>query len=211
MSSTLSRRDFVGRALTAGTIAGLGDFAFLSRLRPVSADEAKPSKNMVQLTPEIEPLVRLIEDTPREKLLEAAAEKVHKGASYQQLLAAVMLAGVRSIKPRPVGFKFHAVLVVNSAHLASLAAPDSDRWLPLFWAIDNFKGSQARNQEESGGWVMAPVEESKLPTTHQAKHRFMEAMDNWDEEGADRAVVSFVRSAGAAEIIVTATGVRIQK
>ena len=203
MSSTLSRRDFVGRALTAGTIAGLGDFAFLNGLGPVSADEAKPSKNMVQLTPEIEPLVRLIEDTPREKLLEAAAEKVHKGASYQQLLAAVMLAGVRSIKPRPVGFKFHAVLVVNSAHLASLAAPDSDRWLPLFWAIDNFKGSQARNQEESGGWVMAPVEESKLPTTHQAKHRFMEAMDNWDEEGADRAIVSFVRSAGAAEILET--------
>jgi len=104
MSSTLSRRDFVGRALTAGTIASLGDFAFLNGLGPVSADEANPSKNMVQLTPEIEPLVRLIEDTPREKLLEAAAEKVHKGASYQQLLAAVMLAGVRSIKPRPVGF-----------------------------------------------------------------------------------------------------------
>ena len=59
MSSILSRRDFVGRALTAGTIAGLGDFAFLSRLRPVSADEAKPSKNMVQLTPEIEPLVEM--------------------------------------------------------------------------------------------------------------------------------------------------------
>jgi hypothetical protein len=169
----------------------------------VSADEAKPSKNMVQLTPEIEPLVRLIEDTPREKLLEAVAEKVHKGASYQQLLAAVMLAGVRSIKPRPVGFKFHAVLVVNSAHLASLSAPDSDRWLPLFWAIDNFKGSQARNQEESGGWVMAPVEESKLPSAHQAKQRFMEAMDNWDEEGADRAIVSFVRSAGAGEILET--------
>jgi hypothetical protein len=169
----------------------------------VSADEAKPSKNMVQLTPEIEPLVRLIEDTPREKLLEAVAEKVHKGTSYQQLLAAVMLAGVRSIKPRPVGFKFHAVLVVNSAHLASLSAPDTDRWLPLFWAIDNFKGSQARNQEESGGWVMAPVEESKLPPAHQARQRFMEAMDNWDEEGADRAIVSFVRSAGAGEILQT--------
>ena len=127
MSSRLSRRDFVGRALTAGTIAGLGDFAFLSRLRPVSADEAKPSKNMVCLTPDMEPLVRLIEDTPRDRLLEAVAERVKNGLSYQQLLAGVMLAGVRSIKPRPVGFKFHAVLVVNSAHLASLAAPDTDR------------------------------------------------------------------------------------
>jgi hypothetical protein len=203
MSSRLSRRDFVGRALTAGTIAGLGDFAFLSRLRPVSADEAKPSKNMVRLTPEMEPLVRLIEDTPRDKLLEVVADRVKRGLSYQQLLAGVMLAGVRSIKPRPVGFKFHAVLVVNSAHLASLAAPDTDRWLPLFWALDNFKGSQARNEQESGGWVMAPVEESKLPPTHQARQQFMEAMDNWDEERADRAIVSYVRSAGAADVLET--------
>ncbi|MGC4054570.1 MAG: hypothetical protein QM757_36285 [Paludibaculum sp.] len=59
------------------------------------------------------------------------------------MLAALLLAGVRNIQPRPVGFKFHAVLVVNSAHLASLASPDSDRWLPIFWAIDQFKSSQA--------------------------------------------------------------------
>src|SRR5207245_1814348 len=146
---------------------------------PVAADEAKPNKNMVQLTPDLEPLVRLIEETPREKLLESVAEKVKKGTSYQQLLAVVLLAGVRGIKPRPVGFKFHAVLVVNSANLASLAAPDTDRWLPLFWAIDNFKSSQTRNEEESGGWVMAPVEKSKRPPTHQAKQRFMAATDNW--------------------------------
>jgi hypothetical protein len=206
MSTKLSRRDFVGGAMTAGALAGLGgigDFAFLSGLPRVSADEAKPDKKTVQFTSDTEPLVRLIEETPREKLLKAVAEKVQNGTSYQQLLAAVLLAGVRGIKPRPVGFKFHAVLVVNSAHLASLAAPDTDRWLPLFWAIDNFKGSQARNQEESAGWMMAPVEESKLPPTHQAKQRFMEAMDNWDEEGADRAIVPFVRSAGAGEVLET--------
>src|SRR5438094_2078818 len=180
MSFTLSRRDLVGRALTAGTIAGLGDFGFLSGLRPVSADEAKPSKNMVRLAPEMEPLVRLIEDTPRDRLLEVVAERVKKGLSYQQLLAGVLLAGVRSIKPRPVGFKFHAVLVVNSAHLASLAAPDTDRWLPLFWALDNFKGSQARNEQE-GDWHMAPVNEAKVPPSHKAKQRFVEAMDDWNE------------------------------
>jgi hypothetical protein len=203
MSTPLSRREFVGGALTAGTLAGIGDFGFLTGLHPVAADEAKPNKDKVQLTPDMEPLVRLIEETPRDKLLESVAEKVKKGTSYQQLLAAVLLAGVRGIKPRPVGFKFHAVLVVNSAHLASLAAPDTDRWLPLFWAIDNFKGSQARNEEESGGWMMAPVEESKLPPAHQARQRFTEAMDSWDEEGADRGIVAFVRSAGAGEVLET--------
>src|SRR5713101_5046525 len=184
MSTQLSRRDFVGQAMTVGALAGIGDYTFLSGLPRVSADEAKPGKNMVQLTPEMEPLVRLIEDTPREKLLEAVAENVHKGTSYQQLLAAVLLAGVRGIKPRPVGYKFHAVLVVNSAHLASLNSTENDRWLPLFWALDNFKVSQAANKKE-GGWMMAPVDESKLPSWSQAKKRFAEAMDNWDEEGAD--------------------------
>ncbi len=200
MFSPLTRRDFINRAATAGTLVGLGDFAFLSRLRPVSAKDAKVQPAMVQFNPDIEPLVRLIEDTPRSEIVEVFAGRVLKGLSYQQLLTALLLGGVRSIKPRPVGFKFHAVLVVNSAHLASLAAPDTDRWLPLFWALDNFKSSQSRNQQE-GGWIMPPVEESKLPPGHQARERFIEAMDNWDEEGADRAIASLVRTAGAGEII----------
>ena len=99
---------------------------------------------MVQFHPDIEPLVRLLEDTPRERVLEEVGGADPAAASsYREVLAALLLAGVRDIQPRPVGFKFHAVLVVNSAHLASLASPDSDRWLPIFWAIDQFKSSQA--------------------------------------------------------------------
>jgi hypothetical protein len=203
MFSPLTRRDFINRTIAAGTLAGLGDLAFLSRLRPVSAQETKVPHAMVQFNSDIEPLVRLLEDAPRSEVVQVFADRVLKGLSYQQLLTTVLLAGVRGIKPRPVGFKFHAVLVVNSAHLASQAAPDTDRWLPLFWALDNFKASQLRNQEEyknEGGWVMPPVEESKLPPDHQARQRFIEAMDNWDEEGADRAIASLVRTAGAGEI-----------
>jgi hypothetical protein len=200
MFDSLSRRDFVTDSLRAGALVSLGDFAFLRGLPPVSAADVKLANTKVQVHADIEPLVRLIEDTPRNQLLEAVAEKLRQDVGYQQLLAALFLAGVRSIQPRPVGFKFHAVLVVNSAHLASLAMPDNDRWLPLFWALDNFKSSQARNQTE-GGWVMRPVDEGKVPPSSQAKGRFIEAMDNWDEEGADRAIVGLARSAGAGEII----------
>src|SRR5205807_9891045 len=66
---------------------------------------------------------------------------------------------------------------------------------------DNFKVSQAKNKEESGGWQMPAVEMSKLPPNHQAKQRFIEAMDNWDEEGADRAITALVRHASATEVI----------
>src|SRR5262245_58976489 len=104
MFAKLTRRDFVAGTARAGALAAVGDLAFLHNLAPVSADEARLTPGKVHLSPDIEPLVRLIEDTPQEKLIEAAAQKVREGTSYQQLLAAVFLAGVRSVQARPVGF-----------------------------------------------------------------------------------------------------------
>src|SRR5262245_9582460 len=158
MPRAVNRRQILGTAAGAGLLAAVGDLAFLRDLPPVDADEARVPSELVRLRPDIEPLVRLLEDTPRERLLEVVAGEIRGGFNYQRLLAALMLAGVRSVQPRPVGFKFHAVLVVNSAHLASLASPEGDRWLPLFWALDNFKGAQARNQRE-GNWHMAALDE----------------------------------------------------
>jgi hypothetical protein len=201
MSTPINRRGFVTGSLTAAAAAGLTDFAFLNTLPAIAADEAKATPKTVQFSPDIEPLVRLLEDTERDKILEAVAARIREGTSYQQLLSAVFLAGIRGIKPRPVGFQFHAVLVINSAHLASLAATDKDRWLPLFWAVDNYKNSQATNKKSNAGWMMPPVEEGKLPAASAAQKRFVEAMDNWDEEGADQAIVPLVRTASAGEVV----------
>ena len=200
MSRPVDRRSFLQAAVAGGAVLGAGDLGFLSRLRPVSAAEASLDSDLVRLDPGIEPTVRLIEDTPRERLLEEVAAKIKKGLSYRELLAALLLAGVRNVEPRPnVGFKFHAVLVVNSAHLASMASPDSERWLPIFWALDYFKGSQAATARESG-WRMSRVDESKVPPAHEARQRFVDAMDNWDEEAADVAVAALARTAGATEV-----------
>src|SRR5438876_170153 len=84
---------------------------------------------------------------------------------------------------------------------ASLAANDRDRWLPLFWGLDNFKGSQATNRTQNNGWMMGPVDEAHVPPAHQARQRFIAAMDDWDEEGSDRAVAGLVRTAGATEVV----------
>src|SRR5436305_569299 len=167
MFSPLNRRDFVRNLSGAGALAVVGDLAFLRNLPPLTAGEVRVPHSRVQFSRDIEPLVRLIEKTPRDRLLEAVARRIHTGTSYQQLLAALMLAGVRGIQPRPVGFKFHAVLVVNSAHLAAQNAQDRDRWLPLFWALDNFKSSQDRNRQE-GDWRMAPLPDNQLPATRTA-------------------------------------------
>ena len=199
MSSPLTRRSFLQTAAVSGGIIGLGDFAFLSRLPKVTAAEAKLDPKIVQFHPELEPLIRLLEETPRERLLEEVGSRIQRGLSYRELLAALLLAGVRNIQPRPVGFKFHAVLVVNSAHLASISSPDSDRWLPIFWALDNFKVSQAQDVRE-GNWTMGPVDESAVPPSHKAKQAFITAMDNWDTAAADAAVAGLARSLGAHEV-----------
>jgi hypothetical protein len=185
-----TRRAFLTRSAQAAALATVGDFAFLQRLPTLSAQQVQRSIAPVQA--DLEPLVRLIEDTPRNRLLEDVGTRIRNGANYQQILGAVMLAGVRGIQPRPVGFKFHAVLVVNSAHLASLAAQDRDRWLPLFWAIDNFKSSQATNAQQ-GDWRMAPIPDDRLPAAETALRDFRSAMDNWEPENADRSVAMLAR------------------
>lgn len=199
MNSSNSRRTFLQSAAGGMALAGL-DLGFLAKLPQVTAAESQPNPKAVQLSPDIEPLVKLLEETPREKVLEKFAEKIHAGTTYREVVAALLLAGVRNIQPRPsVGFKFHAVLVVNSAHLASQASPDDQRWMPIFWALDEFKSSQARDERE-GNWTMAPVDESRVPPAHKAKQMFIEAMDRWDESAADVAIASLARSASSNEL-----------
>ncbi len=193
MSPSPNRRSFLQSSAAAGGLA------FLSGLPAVSRADAKVDPALVRLEPEIEPLVRLIEDAPREKLLEEIAARIKKGTSYREVLAGLLLAGVRNVQPRPVGFKFHAVLVVNAAHQAALAGPDQERWLPLFWALDNFKGAQAQNQKE-GGWRMKPADDSTVPAPLKAREAFTAAMDEWDVEAADAAVVGLVRTATPGEL-----------
>lgn len=176
--------------LASGWFAGLGN---LPRL---TAAEVNLPPTAVRFQPEIEPLVRFLEITPRDRLLEETAHRIRNGTTYRQLLAALLLAGIRNIQPRPVGFKFHAVLVVHSAHLASQHSPDADRWLPLFWALDYFKSSQARDVAE-GDWTMEAVDESAVPKLEKAGAEFADAMDRWDPARVDVAAAAIARSQGA--------------
>lgn len=200
MSHPASRRQFLQTAALGSTLGAAAEFGFLNALPRVSAQEAKLDTGLVPLGAEIEPFVRLIEETPRNRLLEVVAQRIHGGASYREVLAALLLAGIRNVQPRPaVGFKFHSVLVVNACHVASLSGPDEDRWLPLFWALDYFKSAQAEEFQKSG-WHMQAVNESKVPAAPQARQSFVEAMDRWDVAQADVATAGIVRSLPATEV-----------
>ncbi len=200
--SKSTRREFFQRSVASGSALGIAGLDFLSGLPSVTAAETKLDPKVVALDSEIEPLVRVLEETPRGKLLEEIADRIHKGTTYREVLAALFLAGIRNVEPRPnVGFKFHAVMVVNSAHLASISSPDSERWLPIFWALDYFKDSQAKNLSESKGWRMAPVDESAVPPARKARAAVIAALDNWDSAAVDPAIAGFVRTAGAERVL----------
>jgi len=200
MSTSLNRRSFVRSSLAIGTMTGLGDFTFLGKLPAIQASDEKALPETIQFDADVEPLVRLIETTSREKVFDKIVARIQSGISYQQLLSAVFLAGIRNIQPRPVGFEFHCVLSINSAHLAAQAASDGDRWLALFWAVDNFKQSQAVKQKK-GAWAMPRLSEGKTPSPLQARKAFINAMDSWDPEGADPAIAVLARTAGANELL----------
>ena len=63
MSTSPDRRSFLQSS------AAVGGLAFLSGLPAVSAADAKADPDLVRLEPEIEPLVRLIEEHAERKLM----------------------------------------------------------------------------------------------------------------------------------------------
>jgi hypothetical protein len=198
MRDSLPRRQFLEASAVFGLGASLG--AEARAITPESAEAMAVKPEAVKLRPEIEPVVRWIEETPRDRVLNVAIEKLKEGLSYRELMAGLFLAGVRNIKPRPVGFKFHAVMVIHSAHLLGQSAAVDERLLPMLWALDTFKSSQAADEKE-GDWALGPVDEKKLPKSWGAKKAFVNAMEAWDSEAADAATVAFCRSHGAAEVM----------
>jgi hypothetical protein len=193
------RRKFLATATSSGLLAGLLAKLPLPAKLPGEPETWRASD--VRFNDEIEPWVRVLEETPHEQVLGVMAGHVISGRiGYRQFLAAIFLAGIRNIQPRPaVGFKFHAVLVVNSAHLASIDAPANEKWLPILWAVDSFKRSQARDVEE-GNWTMSAVDESRLPSPETGVQEFRAAMDAWDVERADRATATITRVRASDEI-----------
>lgn len=168
-------------------------------LLPLTRAQTQVTPELVTFRPEIEPLVRLIERTPREKCAEVFAQQLRSGVAYRQLMAALFLAGVRNVNPRPPGFALHCVFVIHAAHLLSQEAPADVRMLPLFYALDNFKGAVETDAKKPVDYVMRVLND-KLPPPDRAKAELDAAMDTWEPERAERAAVTLARYHGHGEV-----------
>ncbi len=162
--------------------------------------QAQAAPDLVRFSPEIEPLVRQIESVEREKCAEWLAAQMQRGTPYRHLLAAVFLAGVRNVNPRPPGFALHCVFLAHAAHQLSLEAPADTRALPLFYVLDDFKSAQARDAgQKTGDYSMRVLAGGTLLSPKAAGAELAAAMEAWEPERAERAAAALARSSGPTE------------
>jgi len=148
----------------------------------------------------VDGLLKWLEETPREQIPRDLVGMIRSGLRYEDLLAALCLAAVRNVQPYPdVGYKYHSVMVLRSIRLASGQLASPDRWLPLVWAADYFKGTQAQ-ERAAGGWRL-PTRPNTSSGDHEAARRaLVTALDNWDRELADAAMANYAQAAPPEEI-----------
>jgi len=177
------------RQLLKASAAGVL-FAGFDLLLPVSQAAALDiglEPDLVKFGPEMDPLVRLIQITPREQCVPVFMGQLKAGLSYQRFLGAIFLAATQT-------GDMHQLAQVYAAHRTSREARIEERLLPLFWALDRIK----RGHESSEGTrFFLRTLKGPLPAPSDAALVFQAGMSQQDPDQAERAVVVLARSEGA--------------
>lgn len=139
------------------------------------------------------PLAEQLRACTRDGALDVAAKAIRAGADVKAMLGATFQAGVYDVRPRHVGGKLHAVMVVESVFRLAAATDRQSAWLLALWNLDDFKRCQELDRQE-GDWVMPPRPTVSLAGEAVARREFLAAMDAWDDERADRALVGLIPS-----------------
>src|SRR5262249_14297266 len=177
-----TRRRFLQTVAGAASL-GLPDLPLLGELATFGAE---PPPATMRFGTDLEPVVRLIEETPREKCVAVFIDQLRCGLPYRRFLAAVFFAGVRRHRSH------HDVYKIHSVHQVSLDARPEERLLPLFWALHGYK----KHQEDFPNPLLTELR-GPLPTPEKAGAELAEAMERFDADRAEQALVVLARNQGA--------------
>src|SRR6187401_2300759 len=122
---TTGRRQFLQATAGAATLC-LADVAGLSGLAAFGAESIEEK---IRFGPDLEPIVRLMEETPREKCVPVFVGELKTGLPYRRFLAASLFAGIRRLHSH------HEVYKIHSVHQVSMDVRAEERLLPLFWGL----------------------------------------------------------------------------
>ncbi|HEY2585105.1 MAG TPA: hypothetical protein VGI81_05010 [Tepidisphaeraceae bacterium] len=150
-----SRREFltdVGRGMIVASV-GAALAADMGLSRAEAAGEAAESLDFGPM----EPLVRLMQETPVNRLLPVLVEKMKSGVELKRLVAAAALANARTFGGEDyVGF--HTMMALAPAFHMSAELPEANRALPILKVL--YRNTN-RIQEHGGrpSEVLHPVEQ----------------------------------------------------
>jgi len=173
----LNRREALGLMVAAPSL-------FASRRPSALASDATMSSGLGALA-------ETLRSCARSDALERAGAAIRAGATPSDILAAVFQAGILDVRPRHVGGKLHAVMVVDSSFQLAESTDRRGAWLLALWNLDDLKRSQELDRAE-GDWVLPQRPSVSFASEAAARAEFLAAMDAWDEERADRALVGLV-------------------
>ena len=177
----MNRRTFIQAA--AGTISGLTTrFGLTETDRRVAV------------------LLKWLENAQRERIPREVVRMIRTGLRYEDLLAVLSLAAARNVQPYPeVGYKYHSVMVLRSIHMTTQHLSGADKWYPIVWAADYFKATQAQEQA-AGGWRLPTNLAASASNSQATRRALVSALDKWDRDAADAAIVKYAQVASPDEI-----------
>jgi hypothetical protein len=152
----------------------------------LAAFGAEPPPEQVRFGPDLEPIVQLIEETPREQCVRVFVAELQRGLPYRRFLAASLFAAIRKTHSNHEVYKIHAV------HQVSMDVRAQERLLPLFWALNGYK----QRQEDFPRPAMTELR-GPLPSAENTAREFREAIDRGDQDQAELALVALGRGQGA--------------
>lgn len=196
MLPQLNRRRFLHTAATGGALLGFGNLSAFRHLAAAELPAAQGRPWQVRYGADIEPIVRLIEETPSEKCVEVMIEQLRRGLSYRDFMSAVFLAGLRN--GGDFGY-YHCIYMIHSANHLSLDAPVEERLLAMFAALSTFKSWQQIRAKGSDHFGMQKLPQP-IPDPDKALPQFNAAMVSGDSDAAEQAIISLGRSQGTSRL-----------
>ena len=188
MNASSSRREFladVGRATVAAAVGS--SLASEFGLAPAFAADAPERLDFGSL----EPLVRVMQETPANKLLPILAAKLQSGTDLRQLTAAAALANARTFGGEDY-IGFHTMMALSPAYQMSRELSSAQQALPVFKVLYR----NTNRIQEFGGpakEVLRPVKPADLSASQSGGEAIRDAVRKKDTKGAEQMLAAIAQ------------------
>lgn len=188
MNASSSRREFLADVSRATVAAAVGtSLASELGLAPAFAADAPDKLDFGSL----EPLVRVMQETPANKLLPALVAKLQAGTDLRQLTAAAALANARTFGGEDY-IGFHTMMALSPAYHMARELSGAQQALPVFKVLYR----NTNRIQEFGGVakeVLRPVKPADLSASQSGGELIRDAVRKKDTARAEQTLAALAQ------------------